>query len=360
MKITSTDLRMGSTHLATQQHEIRESLRMWAGRQRPDFEGDRSGERPPAGDRVQISDAGKAARNCKAGDAGKTDDAANNDPKLGLIKTLLEFLTGKKIKLFDASDLVRADGGGAETAETADSGQQATAAPPSGEAPPAGYGVEYDYHESYSETEKTTFSASGTVKTADGREIQFQLDLTMERSFQVESQTSLRLGDAARRKDPLVINFGGTAAQLSDTRFQFDIDADGQAEQIHTLGAGSGFLALDRNQDGKINDGHELFGAATGDGFGELAALDDDHNGWIDENDAAYKDLRVWSKTAANEDSLQTLKEAKVGAISLAHVATPFDLKDSANRTLGQVLSSGIFLGEDGGAGSVQQIDLTV
>ena len=41
--------------------------------------------------------------------------------------------------------------------------------------------------------------------------------------------------------------------------------------------------ALDINEDGKINDGKELFGTASGNGFGDLAAYDQDNNGWIDE-----------------------------------------------------------------------------
>lgn len=57
---------------------------------------------------------------------------------------------------------------------------------------------------------------------------------------------------------------------------------------------GGVFLALDKNGDSVINDGKELFGAATGQGFKELAIYDSDKNYWIDENDfniskSAYK-----------------------------------------------------------------------
>ena len=37
--------------------------------------------------------------------------------------------------------------------------------------------------------------------------------------------------------------------------------------------------------------------------------------------------LRVWTKDAAGKDQLATLKQANVGALSLASVDTPFDLK---------------------------------
>jgi hypothetical protein len=182
----------------------------------------------------------------------------------------------------------------------------------------------------------------------------------MSRYYHEESNVSIRLGDARQMKDPLVLNFEGTAAQLTSQRFAFDLDADGQTDSINFVAGGSGFLALDRNEDGSINDGSELFGAKSGDGFAELATFDADKNGWIDENDAVYEQLRVWTKDSTGNDQLATLKQANVGAISLARVATPFDIKDTTNSLQGQIRSSGIFLQEDGGMGTVQQIDLTV
>jgi len=124
--------------------------------------------------------------------------------------------------------------------------------------------------------------------------------------------------------------------------------------------SGSGFLVFDRNGDGAINNGREMFGALTGDGFKELAALDDDRNGWIDENDSAYRDLQVWRKNSQGQDDLSTLQEANVGAISLARVATPFAVKDTNNQLQGQIQNTGIFLQETGEAGTIQKIDLAV
>lgn len=63
---------------------------------------------------------------------------------------------------------------------------------------------------------------------------------------------------------------------------------------------------------------------------------------------------------SAGNDQLSTLKQANVGAINLSSVATPFDLKDSSNALLGQIRSSSVYLTDDGKAGTVQQVDLTV
>ena len=91
-------------------------------------------------------------------------------------------------------------------------------------------------------------------------------------------------------------------ANLTDQKFFFDIDADGKKDEISELAAGSGYLALDHNNDGKINDGSELFGPESGDGFADLAEYDDDGNGWIDENDAVWKKLKIWCRNKKGEN----------------------------------------------------------
>ncbi|MCM1258708.1 MAG: hypothetical protein NC307_12750 [Roseburia sp.] len=219
----------------------------------------------------------------------------------------------------------------------------------------------------YTETETTKFSTTGTVKTADGREINFNLSLSMSRSFEeaytgsVEYGTPLNqtLNQAANMCDPLVINLNTTAASVSDQSFYFDLDADGQMDKISNLSSGSGFLALDKNGDGKINDGKELFGTASGDGFGDLAAYDKDGNGWIDENDEIFSKLRIWTKDERGKDVLYTLKQAGVGAICLKHASTDFALKSyEDNSTNALVRQTGVFLYENGKAGTVQHLDL--
>jgi hypothetical protein len=169
------------------------------------------------------------------------------------------------------------------------------------------------------------------------------------------------VGDTAQLKDPLVLNFDGPVGELSDLRFSFDIDADGSAESLHFAGPGSGFLVLDHNSNGHIDNGSEMFGALSGDGFADLAALDSDGNGWIDENDPAFARLQVWRKDAQGQDRLESLADAGVGALYLGRVASPFAVKDaSSNQTLAQVRSTGLYLSEDGQARAMQQIDLAV
>lgn len=353
MKIDSASLQLASSHASLQYHEVSESLKMWVGPRRPSFAGEPPSGHGQQGELVSLSEAGKSAQSADS-IKDELDAAVESDPRTVLIRQMLELWLGKALKVFDAKDL-QACTDQAVTPPPPAPTQAAQQNPPAA----AGYGVEFDRQESYSEFEQTRFAASGTVRTADSREINFQLELSMSRAYHEESNVSIRLGDAARKTDPLVLNFSGSAAQLTNQRFAFDLNADGKQEQINFVAPGSGFLVFDRNQDGKVNDGSELFGPGTNDGFAELSVLDDDNNGWIDESDAAFSNLQVWSHDGSGKDQLRSLAAAGVGAIALSRIATPFDLKTDANELLGQIRSSGIFLQEDGAAGTIQQIDLT-
>ena len=222
------------------------------------------------------------------------------------------------------------------------------------------YGAGESYYSSfyYSEQETTCFNAKGTVVTADGRQIPFSVNLEMSRSFTMAAQEYIEIGKP-RLCDPLVINLSGNGADVTDQKFFFDLDADGEAEEISALASGSGYLALDKNGDGEINDGSELFGTASGNGFADLAAYDADGNGWIDEADEIFSRLKVWIRNADGTSKLLSLKEAGVGAICLGSEDTEFSLNSlTDNHTNAVVRKTGIFLYENGGCGTVQQLDL--
>jgi hypothetical protein len=334
MRIQNSDVSLASAHLAVERHSKRESLTAWVG------------ERPAARtgiprDRVTLS-APPPAAETEAAEETELEGEQGVDPRLRVIMLLLEKLTGRRIRILEMETLDR---------ERVD----AIARERAKEARPqrAGWGLEYEYHEVHDELEQTSFSAEGVVRTADGREIGFTLGVELMRVEHWEAHASLRLGDAVK-KDPLVVNFGGTAAQLTDFAFSFDLDADGTAEQIASVVSGSGYLVLDRNGDGTATNGTELFGPATGEGFGELAVYDTDANGWIDEADPVFSQLRLWTPDEDGRGALIGLAEAGVGAIHLGHVTTPFELGG------GELRSTGVFLHEDGRAGTVQEVDLYV
>jgi len=340
MRIQCSDITLASASLAVETHSVRETLNAWVG------------ERPPAHsgpqDRVtlvrQAPPPKPAEKAEQAAAADGLDGEQGIDPRLRVILLILEKLTGYRVKLLALGDLEPQS----PPPDLLDPKRAAS------QQPSAGFGVEYDYHESHYELEHSEFSAAGVVRTADGREISFELGLTMHREQASETNVSLRLGDAVK-KDPLVVNFAGTAAQLSDQTFRFDLDSDGATDELSFVGPGSGFLVLDKNANGTVDNGSELFGPATGSGFSELAAYDQDANGWIDEADPVYDSLRVWTKDAQGADSLTALRAGGIGAIHLGSVATPFSLEGGNG---GEILSSGLYLNENGTAGTIQQINV--
>ncbi len=212
----------------------------------------------------------------------------------------------------------------------------------------------------YEEHEDMQFHADGMARTEDGRVISFNMDISMSRSYMEYTRLTVPTVQNALC-DPLVINLSSGTADVRDQTFRFDLDSDGHKDEIGMLGRGSGFLALDKNNDEKINNGSELFGTKSGDGFKDLRRFDSDGNGWIDENDDVYNKLKIWCKGDRGEDILMDLKEADVGAIFLGSQKTDFTLMGGDGGTKGVIRSTGFFLRESSGlAGTVQHLDLAL
>ena len=209
----------------------------------------------------------------------------------------------------------------------------------------------------YYESETVSYQANGVVHTADGRTITVDIDMHMSREFVSFMGIS---ADVSRLVDPLVINYGGTAASLMGEKFLFDLTMDGNMDSLSVLGEGNGYLAYDRNGDGKINDGSELFGPSTGCGFSELRKYDTDGNGWIDENDEIFDKLVVWSRDKDGNDIIYTLRELGIGAIFLGDISTDFAFKNESNETLGVMRSTSFFIKQCGGVGTLSHIDLNL
>lgn len=351
MQIAGSNILFGAARSYVEREAKSEKLRAWVGDERPIEAGQTAVARPT--DRVVLSEEAYARLASIKGQskrylgAKEIDMEGGADQETMLKKLLIEAFSGRKIKVMtvekEPSDEIKKTG---EALKDAGDGQE-------------GWGLEYDSRSITAEMEETSFSASGVIRTADGQELRFSLELTMQRASITEDTVSVRAGDA-RRVDPLVINFGGSAAELTSMKFAFDLDSDGDEEGISFASPGSGFLAIDRNNDNKVNDGGELFGPSTGNGFKELSAYDTDKNSWIDENDAVFGSLFVWTKDSSGADAMTSLKDKGVGAIYLGYASTDFDLKSADNTDLGQVRRSGVYFSEDGTPGTVQQVDLVV
>lgn len=221
-------------------------------------------------------------------------------------------------------------------------------------------GHTYEYEEeislSHHEKEKVNFMANGVINTIDGQSVNFSLALNFEKEV-FQEELFIQKEEGYVFIDPLVINLGGTIPQLSEAKFRFDLDANGDTEDILMLSQGSGFLCLDKNKDGVINDGRELFGPGTGNGFLELLRYDRDENFWIDENDDIFAELSFWENDGTGQMQLTKIKDAGIGAIYLASASTPIDVLDEESNVQARIKKSGIALNENGSVSSVVEMD---
>jgi len=161
------------------------------------------------------------------------------------------------------------------------------------------------------------------------------------------------------QSDPLVLDINGNG--LFDTTsaqngHDFDILGDGKPVRVATAVKGDGLLVLDRNGNGQIDSGKELFGDQNGavDGFAELARFDDVRDGQIDHLDAVFDQLKVFRDWNLNgrADPGELLGLIELGITSLLLTATAADELSNGNR----VVKAADFVRSDGSTGRVGEL----
>lgn len=149
------------------------------------------------------------------------------------------------------------------------------------------------------------------------------------------------MDQAECQRDPLIIDLDGdrnVVRELFDSSAYFDLDNDGFRERVAWSLAGDGFLVRDRNGNGLIDNGTELFGSgrteftagtvrpAGTEGFAELALLDSNLDGAISAADTDFTALKVWvdanGDAITDEGEIKTLAELGIVSISLSTLAS--------------------------------------
>ncbi len=165
-------------------------------------------------------------------------------------------------------------------------------------------------------------SAEATSVSLDG-ELPAAATEAVVRAEQTLEQRSLELNvssEPPKQSDPLVLDLASNGLRtrgLLDA-VSFDLDADGRRDRISAPAGDDALLALDRNGNGRIDDGRELFGDQNGaaNGFAELARYDDNRDGQIDQLDAVFSRLSLLRFSQDGEQQI-SLQQAGVGSISL-------------------------------------------
>lgn len=260
--------------------------------------------------------------------------------KIELLETFISWLIGKEFKF---SHFGREQKDEKEKAVKRSSGEN-------------GFAMRIYTSKEVQEKESMSFSSVGKVKTSDGKEIDFEVNLHMAREEYMKHENLLEIGNF---HDPLVLNFDGKGVNFGGKKIKMDLNLDGEIDEFNFLTRGSGFLALDSNNNGEIDSGLELFGPQSNNGFDELRAYDSDNNLWIDENDDIFNDLKIWTVDEKGDEVLIGLKKAGVGAIYLADVASSYTLKHG-DEDMAKISGSSIYLKENGEANIIHEVDIKI
>jgi hypothetical protein len=298
--------------------------------------------------------------NASSGDNSEINEVSDdellgttNGSQMIVLKRLVEAMTGQKIRVVSAKDL---QSKGDETSSESSGNATPQNAETSNGAGRVGWGVELNVETSRTETRSSDFTAQGNLVTADGRTLEFSASFLKESQSVSVEQIRIREGDA-KLKDPLVLLYSGSTAELSAKTASFDLDDNGTLDNLPGLSNGA-YVVADRNNDGKVNDATELLGALSNDGFSDLRAMDGDGNGFVDEGDVAFGNLYLWDPTAAPQAQLTSLAKAGVGALYTGQVASPFDLRGDTGTLQGRVRATGIYVTESGTVRPMEQLDL--
>jgi len=131
---------------------------------------------------------------------------------------------------------------------------------------------------------------------------------------------------------PIVIDLNGDgihSVSRQDSQGTFDLFGNGQPIHSGWLSGDDGFLAVDKNGNGKIDSIDELFGGtAKGAGFAQVSSYDSNHDGVVDSRDAGFAELKIWHDANGNHQTddgeLMTLAQAGITSLNVSYTNLPF------------------------------------
>jgi len=168
-------------------------------------------------------------------------------------------------------------------------------------------------------------------------------------------------------RDPIILDLDGDGLETVGlaSNIHFDFDADGVLTKTGWAGKDDALLVWDRNANGSIDTGAELFGDFTvlpngslaPNGFAALAALDANGDGILDATDPAFAELRLWRDTdqegVTGAGELIPLQDAGIVSLNLANT-----LKNQGLSNGNQLTREGSFTRADGTTGGMGEYKL--
>jgi hypothetical protein len=168
------------------------------------------------------------------------------------------------------------------------------------------------------------------------------------------------------RRDPLAFDLDGDGIEITNTSngVMFDHNNNNVKTNTAWLSGDDAWLTLDKNKNGVIDNGAELFGDNTikqdgttaKDGIDALKDLDNNQDGIINNQDIQFANLKLWQDTnqdgVSQQTELKTLSELGIKSIDLTRTGKNQQLTDA-------IQSDGLtFTKTDGTLGEVAELDL--
>lgn len=191
------------------------------------------------------------------------------------------------------------------------------------------------------------------------RRTSMQLDLRFKQTTTEEGRVGISLEELGVKKvDPLVLDLSGEGINLTDAGkgALFDVTADGKLDSTAWVRGNTAMLVYDRNGNGVIDNGSELFGDQNGaaHGFAELAKYDSNNDKKIDILDPIFKALKLYRDLNGDgkieKQELQTLPELGIKALNLDFMRTSADINGNS------LILNGSFEREDGSTGQLADV----
>jgi len=220
---------------------------------------------------------------------------------------------------------------------------------------------------------RDTFRSNDRVTVEEWQAHQQELNYNMQGEFNINGKNvlldySFHLAsnkiqynsyetDVAALKDPLLVQFGQQGLGDISGQVDFDINQDNKTDKLPTFSGDIGYLVYDKNSNNRADNGSELFGPTTGNGFSELAQLDDNNNGFLDKEDSAYQQLYLWQP---EKNTWLSLAEAEIEAISTVAIATPYTFYNENDEVQAQLRYSSFAISESGRGFGVHHVDVKV
>lgn len=172
-------------------------------------------------------------------------------------------------------------------------------------------------------------SLTNSLSTKQSNQASFQFQFQMEFRFEMSMEIQIGVQRLDQQQDPIVFDLDGDGIELTDVNngVRFDITGTGKSVQTAWVRGGDALLAWDRNGNGQIDSGLELFGDQRGstNGFEELRKLDTNDDGFIGPEDTYFKELVLWRDNGdgiSSQEELFTLPQLGIERIAVNYKNT--------------------------------------